>query len=249
MPVRFFHLSPAKPGGRQASRPHSGRRTVRNALCFFLHERRNPPSGEKGGGICQPTKRGSGGVHGGEWTNSLHLRRARCWRKSLPDCAGAAGSTAEAGSRFAKGRCRKRQWDLRIRPDTLRQRPQAWTNRSSPFRQPTGQNRLPGECVFLGSGFFGAISQRKRTCFCFFCHVAGQKKVSPAGDGGGGDSEERTEHFEPFDGARKATSDERADDSRPQGHGLVAGRRRLTLSAAVSAAGRSCSDGRARRQC
>ena len=45
MPVRSFHLSPAKPGGRQASRPHSGRRTVRNALCFFLHERRKGHSG------------------------------------------------------------------------------------------------------------------------------------------------------------------------------------------------------------
>ena len=56
MPVRSFHLSPAKPGGRQASRPHSGRRTVRNALCFFLHERRNPPSGEKGGFVSRQSE-------------------------------------------------------------------------------------------------------------------------------------------------------------------------------------------------
>lgn len=184
MPVRSFHLSPAKPGGRQASRPHSGRRTVRNALCFFLHERRNPPSGEKGGFVSRQSEAPAERM---EANGQIHCICAEpvAGANRFRTAPAQSGSTAEAGSRFEKGRCRKRQRDLRIRPDTLRQRPQAWTNRSSPFRQPTGQNRLPGECVFLGSGFFGAISQRKRTCFCFFCHVAGQKKVSPAGDGRG----------------------------------------------------------------
>ena len=178
MPVRSFHLSPAKPGGRQASRPHSGRRTVRNALCF-LHERRNPHRGRKGDLSADKAR-----LRRSAWRRMdkfIAFAPSPSLAQIASDCAGAAGSTVEAGSRFAKGRCRKRQRDLRIRPDTLRQRPQAWTNRSSPFRQPTGQNRLPGECVFLGSGFFGAISQRKRTCFCFFCHVAGQRRFSAGG--------------------------------------------------------------------
>ena len=51
-------------------------------------------------------------------------------------------------------------------------------------------------------------------------------------------SEERTEPFEPFNGARKARSDERVGNCRAQGLRLAPGRRRLPISAAGIAAGR-----------
>ena len=82
MPVTFFYLSPAKPGGPPiAARIQN--RPSRFCMLFasFFTKEGIPHSGEKGG-HCQPPKRGSGGAHGGGQTNTYHLRRACRRRKS-----------------------------------------------------------------------------------------------------------------------------------------------------------------------
>ena len=82
MRVTFFYQSPAQPGGPLiAARRQNRPQPILSALCFFLYERRNPPSGGERG-HCQPPKRGPGGAHGGEQTNSYNLRRACRRRKS-----------------------------------------------------------------------------------------------------------------------------------------------------------------------
>lgn len=158
MPVTFFYRSPARPGRRPGSRLRTERKPcLRSALCFFLHERRNPPSGEKGGFVRgqseAPAERMTANrqmsticAEPDEGANlprpPIRNRGAGFWLKRVASAA-SAGMAA----------CRSRQWSD----------PQA----------------LLGKCVFFGSGFFGDASQRKRTYFCFFCYARFDKRRYP----------------------------------------------------------------------